>query len=311
LILQADYFRKDNSTTFVPVSIELAGDSLKFVEKGANYEGKFEFVAQVTDAKGKISSVARDAVQVRLPAERAEKIKAGGIFYSTDFQLRPGTYKLKFLVRDNVTGKLGSFEQPITVPAHDLKRLTASSIVLGGQLASARRGAESFVTRQGAMRKFQAMGLDYDPLAMGNQKIVPSIGNVFVARQTVYVYFQVYGAAEDPETRKPCIEADLAMIRDNTKILETQPRYIEEWTKTRIGPGFGPGRGPGAMGPEMGGPPGMPGGMQETDERKGEATVAISLPLKDFKKGIYILQIHVRDTIADVNQFHRVPIVIH
>jgi len=333
LIMQADYFRKDNNTTHVPLSIELAGDGLKFLEKGTNYEGKFEFVAQVTDAKGKISSVARDAVQVRLPAEKAEKIKAGGIFYTTDFQLRPGDYKLKFLVRDNVTGKLGNFEQPISVPAHDLKKLSISSIVLGSQLTGVRRDSQSYVTRQGPMRKFQQMNVGYDPLVFGNQKVVPSIGNVFVARQTVYVYFQVYGAAEDNETKKPCIEADLAMIRDNTRILETQPRYVEEWTRTRTGPGFGSGRGaaakppdrggPGVMGPSggmgppdggtfgrQGGLPGMPG-MQQVEERRGEATIAISLPLKDLKKGTYTLQIHMRDAVADINQFHRVPLVIH
>jgi len=178
----------------------------------------------------------------------------------------------------------------------------------------------------------------YDPLVLGNQKVVPSIGNVFVARQTVYVYFHVYGAAEDPETKKPCIQADLAIIRNNKRILETQPRYIQEWTRARTGPAFGAGRGAGGMPPMVGpggmgapggmggrggpgdmGPPGGgdqgrmggPPGMQAMEERKGETAVAISLPLKDLKKGTYTLQIHVHDAIADINQFHRVPLVIH
>jgi VWFA-related protein len=336
LILQTDYFRKDDNTTLVPISIELHGDGLKFEEKGANRESKFEFVAQATDAKGKVSSVARDAVQVRLPAEKAEKIKSGGIFYSTGFQLRPGDYKLKFLVRDNVTGKLGSFEKPIQVPKLDVKSLSISSIVLGNQLASTRQ-SDSAVTHQGAMRRFQEMIAGYDPLVTGGRKVVPSIGNVFLAGQTVYVYFQVYGAAEDKETKKPCVEADLMLIRANTKIIEAQPQYVQQWTRARNAPGFGRGfnpgnmgrgtgpsagrggpdsgggRGPGGMGPGGMGPGGMggpPPGMQEADERKGESTFAIALPLKNLKKGTYTLQVHVRDTIADVNRFERVPIVI-
>jgi len=241
VILQADYFRKDNSTTLVPISIELQGNGLKFEDKGANREGKFEFVAQVTDAKGRAIGVARDAVQVRLPAEKAEKIKSGGIFYSTAFQLHPGDYKLKFLVRDNVSGKLGGFEEPLGVPVLDLKKLTTSSIVLGSQLASARGDAGSGVAHQGMMRRFQAMGIAYDPLVTGNRKIVPSIGNVFLARQTVYVYFQVYGATEDRQTQKPCIETDLMLIKDSTKILETQPQFVQDWTRARCGPGSGGG----------------------------------------------------------------------
>jgi hypothetical protein len=302
------------------VSLELDGDGLKFEEKGANREAKFEFVAQVTDSKGKISGVARDAVQVRLPAEKAEKIKAGGIFYSTGFQLKPGSYKMKLVVRDNLTGKLGSFEQPINVPGINLKRLGSSSIVLGSQLASMRE-SDSAVTHQGSMRRFQEMGMGYDPLVIGNRRVVPSIGNVFVARQTVYVYFQVYGAAEDSTTQKPCIETDMVLLRENKKILETQPTYVQDWIQAGgFGRFFGAGRAAGGGGPrpdfagrggrgDFGGMRGMPP-MASMEPRKGEAAVAISLPLRNLKKGSYILQIHLRDAIADANQFQRVPLVI-
>ena len=76
------------------------------------------------------------------------------------------------------------------------------------------------------------------------------------------------------------------------------------------------------MGDRGGGPPnmggrggGFPGGMggfpgMMAEDRKGEATMAITLPLKSFKKGTYTLQIHVRDVIGDVNLFQRVPLVI-
>ena len=312
LILQTDYFRKDSSTTLVPISIEIAGEGLKFEEKGATRESRFEFVAQAMDGKGKIASVARDAVQVKLPADKAEKIKSGGIFYSTGFQLKPGGYKLKFLVRDEATGKLGSFEQPIQVPSLDLKQLSLSSIVLGNQLVSTRR-TDSTVSHQGTMRRFQEMIPGYDPLVLGGRKVVPSIGNVFMAGQTVYVYFQVYGAAEDQESKKPSVEADLMLIRDNTKILEAQPQYVQQWTRAMNAPAFGRGNFGGARG-GMGGPGGRGGvgfpGMQQLEDRKGESTFAISLPLKHLKKGTYTLQVHVRDTIADVNRFERVPIVI-
>jgi len=323
VILQADYFRKDNNTSLVPISIELDGDGIKFEPKGANEEAKFEFVAQVSDARGKVTGVARDSVQVRLPADRAEKIKSGGIFYSTGFQLRPGEYKLKFLVRDNGTGKLGGFEQPIAVPALDLKKLDTSSIVLGNQLANTRAEAGSGVAHQGMMRRFQELGIAYDPLVVGDKRVVPSIGNVFLNRQTVYVYFQVYGAAADPQAQKPSIETYLMLLKDNTKIMESQADLVQEWTKERSiqalagrrglgGPGFGGMRGLGGGGMRGEGPGGGRGGVGDlpTEDRKGEATVAISLPLKSLKKGTYTLQIHVRDAVADVNLFRRVPIVI-
>jgi VWFA-related protein len=327
VILQTDYFRKDNSNTLVPVSIELAGDGLKFEDKGANKEGKFEFVAQVSDPKGRVTGVARDIVQVRLPSEKAEKLKSGGIFYSTGFQLRPGDYTLKFLVRDNGTGKLGGFEQPLIVPALDLKKLDTSSIVLGSQLMNPTGDTGSGVAHQGMMRRFQELGISYDPLVVGNRKLVPSIGNVFLNRQTVYVFFQVYGATPDPQSQRPSIETYLMLLKDNTRILEAKPELVQDWTKEVALPGMGGRGGPGGPGGDFGGlrgtgrgdmggfpgggPPGPGGrGLLPTEDRKGEATVAISLPLKSLKKGTYTLQIMVRDTISEVNIYRRVPIVI-
>jgi VWFA-related protein len=302
VILQVDYFRQDNNTSLVPISIELAGDGVKFEDKGSTREAKFEFLAQVSDPKGRVTGVARDQVQVKLPAERAEKIKSGGIFYSTGFQLRPGDYNLKFLVRDNGTGKLGGFEQSITVPALDPKKLDTSSIVLGSQLTSARGEAGSGVAHQGMMRRFQELGIGYDPLVIGDKKIVPSIGNIFLNQQTVYVFFQVYGAEADQQTQKPAIETSLTLLKDDTLILESEPQFIQDWTKEMVLPGL-----EGVMGGRAAGSAAILPGK----DRKGEATVAISLPLKNLKKGTYTLQIHVRDTIGDVNLFRRVPIVIH
>jgi len=312
LILEVDYFRKDDETAFIPISMELAGSGLEFEQKGSNREGKFEFVAQASDADGKVAAVARDEVQLKMPAEKAERIKAGGIFYSTGFQLRDGHYTLKFLVRDNITGRLGSFEQPLEVPAYNLKELAISSIVLGNQLSDARAESDSYVRHEGSMSRFQRRPVVYDPLVMGNKKVIPSIGNVFLARQTVYVYFQVYGAVPDSETEKPCIETDLLLIRDNQKILETQPQYVEEWTDAMPLPGFASGGGPAKKMPGFAGGRGIgrPPGMPSLEGRIGECTVAISLPPKSLKKGTYILQIHVYDAVADVNLFRHVPIVI-
>jgi hypothetical protein len=67
VILQTDYFPQENSTTPVPVSIELAGDGVKFEEKGNVQEAKNEFLAHVAEGKGHTDAVARDQVHVRLP----------------------------------------------------------------------------------------------------------------------------------------------------------------------------------------------------------------------------------------------------
>jgi VWFA-related protein len=275
-ILEANYFKDENNTNVVPVSLQLAGEGVQFEEKGNRREGQFEFLAQITDPKGKVAGIARDTVQVRLPVQTAEKIKAGQILYTTGFQLRPGDYKLKFLIRDNRSGKLGSFEEVLTVPVLDGKSLQVSSVVLGSRLVDAKQDSQG-VEHRGIGDRFRLLGVKRDPLIIDDKRIVPSIGNVFLSRQTLYVYFQVYGAADDPQTKKPSLETYLMLLQNKTKVRESQPYAVSAWDK----------------------------------DNKGVVSVTMAVPLRGLKKGAYTLQLHLRDEASDTNLFRQLPIVIN
>jgi VWFA-related protein len=187
LILEADAFKGDGLTIVLPVSIQIAGDAVHFESKRDQQEAQFEFLAQITDPKGRVAGVARDTVQVRLPVETAEKIRTGQIMYTTGFELRPGDYALKFLVRDNWTGKFGTFEQPLSIPALDGKSLQTSSIVLGSRLVDANADSKA-VERRGFGDRFPMLAVRTDPLKIGDRRIVPSIGNVFLRSQSILRY---------------------------------------------------------------------------------------------------------------------------
>jgi VWFA-related protein len=275
LILEADYFKGEGHNSVVPVSIQIAGDGVHFEAKKDHQEAQFEFLAQITDPKGRVAGVARDTVKVRLPQETAEKIRAGQILYTTGFELRPGDYSLKFLVRDNWTGRFGTFEQPLSVPALDGKSLETSSIVLGSRLVDG-GGNSAGVERHGFGDRFSMLAVKTDPLMIGDRRIVPSIGNVFLRNQTLYVYFEVYGASEDPQTRKPSLETYLLFLRNNEKVRETESYRVAEWSR----------------------------------DTKGAAVVAMAIPLRGLRRDAYTLQIHLQDTVSEADLFRRVPIVI-
>jgi VWFA-related protein len=272
-ILQADYFMSDGKNSQVPLSIQLAGDGVQFETKGSRREAQFELLAQIADPEGKVAGVARDTVRVRLPAQSAEKIQGGQIIYSTNFDLRPGDYDLVFLIRDNRTGRLGTFSQSITVPTLDGKNLETSSIVLASRLVDARANSRG-VEHQGPGRRFRRPRIRQDPLEFKGQKVIPSIGNVFLSLQTLYVYFQVYGSMPDPENGKPRLSTSLLLLHENRKVLGSKSQLVEEWTKENV------------------------------------ATVAMALPLRGLKKGTYTLQVNLRDVAAGANLFRRVPLVI-
>jgi hypothetical protein len=133
--------------------------------------------------------------------------------YNSGFVLPPGTYHLKFVVRENQSGRLGSFETDLTVP--DLKSVPVkmSSIVLANQLQPAGKHKSD------------------NPLVRDGSEIVPSVTHVFAAGQHLYFYYEVYDPAHAaPNTNAPANDrsspairllTNVAFFRGNTKAYET------------------------------------------------------------------------------------------
>ena len=71
------------------------------------------------------SSSGMFATTVKLALDAAQQVQRKNIQYSTGFTLAPGKYHLKFVVRENQTGAMGSFETDLQVP--DLKKSSAEA----------------------------------------------------------------------------------------------------------------------------------------------------------------------------------------
>jgi hypothetical protein len=83
---------------------------------------------------------------------------------------------VKFVVRENETGRMGSFETDLTVP--DLKKvpLKMSSVVLASQRMPANKKQDS-------------------PLVRDGQQLVPNLPHVFRQDQHMYLLYEVYDPA--------------------------------------------------------------------------------------------------------------------
>jgi hypothetical protein len=51
----------------------------------------------------------------KVPPEKLAKLKSENVDYPGDFHLTPGNYLLRFVVRDNQSGRMGSVSAPVTV----------------------------------------------------------------------------------------------------------------------------------------------------------------------------------------------------
>jgi VWFA-related protein len=73
-----------------------------------------DFIAQAS-LNGTTVGSAGQTTKGTVPAAGLAKIKADGIFYQNALELPPGNYAVRFVVRNNLSGQIGSVTAPLTV----------------------------------------------------------------------------------------------------------------------------------------------------------------------------------------------------
>lgn len=85
----------------------------KVVDTANNGVLDLEVVAQARTATGQPADQCAQHVQANLKAEALQEWQRDGLNYSNDIIVPPGEYSVRFVVRDNLTGRLGSVTAPL------------------------------------------------------------------------------------------------------------------------------------------------------------------------------------------------------
>ncbi len=186
--VETAYFRLDNKRIFVPISAKLASSALQWAQKSGRRQVEFDFAAEIRDSQsGRVAGALRDTITVRLDAERYEELQQNAVVYQGGIILPPGNYKLKFLARENESGRIGTFEDALKLPAAQPDRLQLSSVVLSSQLVEVQKSSEVQTKAFAPNAKIKEL-----PLDVSGERIIPSVTRVFTNQQMLYIFFQAY-----------------------------------------------------------------------------------------------------------------------
>ena len=170
--LSAGYFRMADNRFYIPVSVIVPGNEIPFTRSSDQDKATLDVLGVVLDPEKRPLGTVRDTV--KLAINQSQLVQRKNVQYESGFTLPSGKYHLKFVVRENQSGRMGSFETDLVVP--DLKNapVKMSSIVLASQLQpSTKKKSDS-------------------PLLRDGNEIIPSVTHVFSANQHLYLYFEVY-----------------------------------------------------------------------------------------------------------------------
>jgi VWFA-related protein len=270
----AAYFRQDESHYYLAVSLVVPGSQIPFVQERDKDNATIDLIGEVRESgKFRVGQL-RDTV--KLTVDTSTQVRRKNVQYNTGFVLAPGSYHLKFVLRENRSGRMGSYETDVQIP--DLRKtpLRISSVVLS------------------SLRVPVSGKKKPTPLMDGGTELVPNIAHVFTQDQHLYLQYEIYdpakgkisvvpasasqngnGSAEKPHEGVRVLTS-IELLQGETKVYESKPLVAN---------------------------------AVNAPERKA-VVFQVDLALQSLKPGFYICQVNVIDDVSGNYAFPRWPILI-
>jgi hypothetical protein len=118
IAMEINYFQLNRAEYFVPVVVKIPGRELALAKKGGAQHTLIDFLLEVKDEVGNNVTVQnmRDNVNIKLSDATAAELAKRPVEYDTGFTLLPGKYSIKFLARDDETGRIRTFQTSFVIP---------------------------------------------------------------------------------------------------------------------------------------------------------------------------------------------------
>jgi VWFA-related protein len=227
IAMEIDYFQLNRAEYFVPVVVKIPGRELALAKRGGATRTLIDFIGEIKDAYGgRTVTNVRDKVNIKLSDATARELAKRPIEYDTGFTLLPGKYIMKFLARDDETGRIGTYQTTFVIPNlnKEEKRIPISSVVLSSQQVELRDALYNAF-------KDKDKAETVNPLVQDGKKMIPSVTRVFSKSRAMYVYLQAY--EPDAADIQPLI-AFVSFYRAQTKVFETEPMLAKDGLKVRL-----------------------------------------------------------------------------
>jgi VWFA-related protein len=237
--MEINYFQLNRAEYYVPLVVKIPGRELALAKKMGSEHTVIDFVCEIKDDFGgtTVSNI-RDSVNIKLSDQTAAQLAHQPIEYDAGVTLLPGHYTIKFLARDDETGRIGTFQTSFYIP--NLNKVTTqipiSSVVLSSQRLSTTDALYNTVRGKQAAKNDAS-----DPLVQDGQKIIPSVTRVFKADKDLYVFLQAYAApsgqaapAATPPQKEPLV-GYVSLYSEGQLVFTSKSLAVTPLMTTRLG----------------------------------------------------------------------------
>jgi VWFA-related protein len=202
--LSVGYLDVPGTGTVLTASIQMATDVLGYGDDGKQ-PAAIDLAGMVRDDQGKPAGSFKTRLNVNPLAENVS-VEHPVVVYNNKVPLKPGIYQVKVAARDDRTGRVGSAAQWVEIPDLAQKRLTMSSLMVGGQFVGKRKDAATAA-------------------AAAPEQVQFSVDRRFKAGSHLNFLTLVYNAAPGA-SGAPDLEAQIKIARNGQAVVNSPARKI-------------------------------------------------------------------------------------
>ena len=184
------------SCFYVPISVAVPGEALT----ASTSNEVLDIRGFVRDERNQPFATIKQTINV--PPTTRDAMASRQVLFQTGATLPPGRYIARVIVRENVQGKMGTFEATVLVPDLNRAPVKMSSVVLSSQLQLGKPARRTL-----------------SPLVRDDLEIIPNLTRVVSQDQKLYFYYEVYEPAL--AENRPHLRTNLTFYRGKTKVYET------------------------------------------------------------------------------------------
>ncbi len=192
----AFFLRLTGDSDLAPLTLQIPNDSITFEAMGGQRQSRLQVYGRISGLSGNTIFEFDDQIVNEFTDAQWEAQKYSSSIYSRPLRLPPGRFKLTVMLKDAISGKLGTIEQGIMAPGFPLDKPAASPVILSSELLPV-----------------SSEDLKKDPYVFGRFRVRPRLDTTFHKGENLGIYFEIYNVAIDPSQSRPPVKVEYQILR--------------------------------------------------------------------------------------------------
>jgi len=182
-----DFIQINPDSYLVPVTLVFDNSEISWRQGGIGWQSTLQVYGSVTTLTKRIVFEFDDDIDLKRSAEQYSSVQAQYGTYQRKLVLKPGKYRLDLIVKDTVSGKVGTQATSLEVPKPPDALLNTSSMILTKEIEA---------TDQEIV----------DPFVLGPFKMLPQVDRRFTNSDFLGFYVEIYNFELDQASQTPDME---------------------------------------------------------------------------------------------------------